>query len=226
MIEARDLEFSYKASQPILRGISLRIKSGVIALVGPNGAGKTTLLKTLAALYPPSKGSVLIDGLDPWSLLEEEAVRVRRKAVYVHEKPLTLRTTVFQNVAYGLMLRGINRDEAESRIKAVMDVLGIADLARENARHLSAGQTQLVALARAVVLEPTYLLLDEPTANLDSSKRKVAVDLIRRLAERGVAVLVATHDQLFALRFADRAILLEEGSVRQEGSPQEILDTL
>ncbi|RLG47591.1 MAG: amino acid ABC transporter ATP-binding protein, partial [Thermoproteota archaeon] len=142
----------------------------------------------------------------------------RSGVVYVHERPIVLRGTALDNVAYGLRVRGA--PDAEERALAAMEALGIDCLAREEARSLSAGQRQMVCLARALAVSPRHLLLDEPTANLDSENRRRVEEV---LSEFPGVVVVATHDRLLALRLAERAVLLEGGGVRAVGPPSEIV---
>lgn len=222
MIELERVEFSYGGGFK-LQSIDIRFSDGVTALVGPNGSGKTTLLKLAAGLHRPTRGEVLIDGVEVWGLPEGLRVEVRRKVVYVHENPVMLRGTVADNVAYGLRLRGLRGDEAEPRVRETLKLLGIEGLAMSPAAALSAGQKQRVALARAVAVKPRHLLLDEPTANLDSTGRRLFADLIRDLVAQGISITIATHDRLLALKLADKVIEMEDGRVVAEGRPEEVL---
>ncbi len=224
MIELRDIWFSYPGAEvPALRGVSLRFDEGAVAVVGPNGAGKTTLLKVASALYRPSQGRVMIDGVDPWSLDEDGRTEVRRTCVYLHERPVMLRGTVWENVAYPLRVRGLGRDEVEERVERALKLMGIRGLAGRRASQLSAGQLQRVALARAIVVEPRHILLDEPTANLDSHGRALLENLLRRLASQGTSIIFSTHDRFSAQRVAGRVVLMEDGVVVAEGEPEEVL---
>ncbi|HDD69200.1 MAG TPA: ABC transporter ATP-binding protein, partial [Candidatus Korarchaeota archaeon] len=171
MIELKDIYFSYDGER-VIRGASLSLGKECVALVGPNGSGKTTLLKIMAGIYRPDRGEVIIEGRNLWKLPEREAVRLRRKVVYVHERPIVLRGSVMYNATFGLRIRGT--EEASSRVIDLLKEVGIEDLSRD-ARTLSAGQAQLLALVRAIVVDPLYLLLDEPFANLDLDRRRTVL---------------------------------------------------
>ena len=225
MIKADSVWYSY-SDKAVLKGASLSIGNGITVLVGPNGAGKTTLLKVMAGIYRPDSGRVFIDEEDLWACPPPRRVELRRRVVYVHEKPIVLRGSVFFNVCYGLMLRGLDREEVRRRALEVMEKLGIKALAWKNARELSAGQAQLMVLARALAVEPKYLLLDEPLANLDKENRELVLGLLEVLKSKGLGVGVATHDKLLALRIADKIALMEEGRVVVEGSPRDLKDYL
>ncbi len=182
MIKLREVYFSYN-KEPVIKGVSLSLGNECIALAGPNGAGKTTILKLMAGIYRPKKGEVLIEGKNIWKLPEKEAITLRRKVVYVHEKPIVLRGSVLNNVIFGLELRGVSKEEARKKALKLMRKLGIDELADKDAKKLSAGQAQLLALARALIVEPSFLLLDEPMANLDWRRRKKVLELLKGLRE-------------------------------------------
>jgi len=181
----------------VLKNISLTIEpKEVVVITGHNGSGKTTLLKITSLIYRPVKGEVLVDSNDFWSLEEDEKLMIRRKVVYVHEKPILLKDTVLGNVAYGLRIRGIGNDELLRRCKEVLEELGIWGLKDFNAYKLSVGQTQLVAIARALVLNPEVLLLDEPYAHLDMKKKEVLTRVLSRRCREGMTLVIATHQRI------------------------------
>lgn len=222
MIELRSVYFSY-SNKDVLKDVNAIFEDGITAVIGPNGAGKTTMLKVSACMHRPKSGQVLIDGVDPWSLDERERLRVRRGTVYVHEMPAMLRGTVLDNVLYGLTLRGMRRHGAELEAMNAMKMLGIASLAGERAKSLSAGQRYRVAIARAIAVKPRNLLLDEPVANLDFEGRETLKEVLLEMKRNGMCVVFSTHDRLFALNVADKAILMESGSVVISGNPSEVL---
>ncbi|PUA33777.1 MAG: hypothetical protein B9J98_02210 [Candidatus Terraquivivens tikiterensis] len=222
MIELKRVSFAYPRScEDAIKNASLVFGPGVTAVIGPNGSGKTTLLKLAALLYRPRAGEVLIDGVSFWSMPDAAKVAFRRKVVYVHEKPIMLRGSVADNVAYGLRVRNLSSEDVAARVDEALEALGIKSLAREKAQALSIGQQQRVALARALAVRPKSLLLDEPTANLDKSGREEFMELIVGLAERGTCIAVATHDRLLALKLMDRAVIVENGTATLIENPEE-----
>jgi tungstate transport system ATP-binding protein len=189
----------------VLRVAQLDIMRGdVLAVVGPSGAGKSTLLRILGLLESPSAGRLTMDGreLDGAAPLE-----LRRRVTMVFQRPILLHGTVTHNVAYSLRLRGV-RDTAARTAQAIEQV-GLAHLARAQARTLSGGEMQRVALARAIVIQPDVLLLDEPTASLDpynvSLIEKIVTDLNRM---RGTTIVLVTQNIFQARRLAQRVLLL------------------
>ena len=201
----------------VLKNISLTIEpKEVVVITGHNGSGKTTLLKITSLIYRPVKGEVLVDSNDFWSLEEDEKLMIRRKVVYVHEKPILLKDTVLGNVAYGLRIRGVGNDELLRRCKEVLEELGIWGLKDFNAYKLSVGQTQLVAIARALVLNPEVLLLDEPYAHLDMRKKEVLTRVLSRRCREGMTLVIATHQRIDNTELSiGKEITLENGEVLQ-----------
>ncbi|HOX12623.1 MAG TPA: energy-coupling factor ABC transporter ATP-binding protein [Spirochaetia bacterium] len=207
ILSVRDLGFSY-GTREILSIPELDVRAGeTLALVGPNGSGKTTLLKLLNDLIRPSSGSILFEGRpaagDPG---------LRLRSVYVHQSPFLLAGTVYRNVAYGLRVRRVPEPEIRRRVEASLDLLGLAGFKRRDAKRLSGGETQRIALARALALEPELLLLDEPTAQTDRASGERIRTVLADLATRGGTTIVfSSHDAAFAEALADRAAFLEEG---------------
>lgn len=196
----------------------------VLAVVGPNGAGKSTLLQVMAALLAPDAGNVWFQGLRVDA--RRNPVAVRRRMAVVFQEPLLFDISVFENVASGLRLRGVARAERQARVQQWLARLGIAALARRPARTLSGGEARRTSLARALVLEPDLLLLDEPFAALDYPTRQALLAELPGLltAARTTAVLV-THDPMEALAVARRAVALREGRIVAEGAVRAVLET-
>jgi tungstate transport system ATP-binding protein len=209
----RDADMS--AVRPILAVDGLRVRRGdavtldvprlevvegeLLALLGPNGAGKSTLLRCLALLERPDAGTVTFRGR---ALAWKEAVAYRRRTAMLLQEPALLDTSVFENVAVGLRLRGVSGKEIRPRVERWLDHLGIAHLARRAARTLSGGEARRVSLARALVLEPEVLFLDEPA----------------------ITAVLVTHDQTEARALADRVAIMIRGSVREVGYVADVLD--
>jgi tungstate transport system ATP-binding protein len=187
----------------------LHIQRGeVFALLGPTGAGKSTLLRLLAGLEPPGSGEIRFESQG--FLADSLSTSSRRRITLVHQRPLLLTGTVRLNVEYGLRLRGAR--EVFSKTEAMLDRLGLRELASQSAQTLSGGQVQLVALARSLVIEPEVLLLDEPTANLDPASVSLVEETIRDVQrERSMTIVWATHNLFQARRMATRTALILNG---------------
>lgn len=192
---------------------SLDILSGrIYAVSGQNGSGKTTLLSILALLLEPRSGSLRLQGMEASRGPELQALR--RRVTLIHQKPVLFHTTVWNNVSYGLRAAGLPGKEIRNRTGAILDRLGLSGLAHRQARKLSGGEAQRAVLARGLVLETPILLLDEPTSFLDESFRPLLFEELRRAnSERGVTIVMATHDMRFISSLAQEVIYLEEGKV-------------
>jgi len=201
---------------------SLEIHRGeVLAIIGPNGAGKSTLLQSLACLREPTSGVLQFDGqtVD----LHHPPLTFRRRLAVVFQEPLLFDATVFENVASGLKLRGVARTTIRERVLPGLEQLNIAHLAQRQARTLSGGEAQRVSLARAFVLDPDLLLLDEPFSALDPLTRESLLDTFHRLQRKTqVTTLFVTHDRLEALRLGSRVAVLDEGNIVQIGTLEEV----
>lgn len=180
----------------------------VTCLLGPTGSGKSTLLRLLAALDEPDAGEVFYDGA-PF-LASRLSLETQRRVTLVHQRPLLLTATVMANVCYGLRLRGLQPPYPQAA--ALLERLGLASQARQMAGTLSGGQTQLVALARALVIKPDVLLLDEPTANLDPAHVQLVEEVLGEFQQSQRRTIVwATHNMFQARRVADHVALLLGG---------------
>lgn len=209
--ELRNLAKDY-AGRRVLDVESLDIQRGeVLALVGPSGSGKSTLLRLLNFLEFPTAGTISFEG-QRFQAGQEMPLELRRKVTTVFQRPMLLDRSVWDNVNYGLRLRGSNH--SKGKIQVSLEEVGLAALARQRARTLSGGEAQRVALARAMVLEPDVLLLDEPTANLDPYNVGLIETIIRRINEQhGTTLVLVTHNVFQAKRLASRTGFLLEGKV-------------
>lgn len=195
----------------------------VLALVGPNGAGKSTLLLTLACLLKPSRGRFSFNGREIDAGRGD--VEYRRRIAMVFQEPLLFDATVFDNVAAGLKIRGVGREELGRVVPGYLELFGIAHLAKRSARKLSGGETQRTSLARAFVTKPEIVFLDEPFSALDPPTREALIgDLERILHETHTTAVASTHDQTEALRLADRMAVMNGGRIAQIGSVAEVIN--
>jgi putative ABC transport system ATP-binding protein len=205
VLETQDLVIA-RSGRVIARGIDLRVQAGeVVALVGPSGIGKSSLLRCLVRLDEPAGGRVLVDGRDAREL---DPCVLRRRVGLVMQAPVMLPGDVRANLAYGLTAR--NADAFAGALTATGLEPGFLD---RPARELSGGETARVAVARALVRDPGALLLDEPTAALDREAAAPIEQLVRALAERGLAVLIVTHDEPQAARVAHRTARFTAGGL-------------
>jgi sulfate transport system ATP-binding protein len=209
---------------PALRGVDLKIASGeLLALLGPSGSGKTTLLRTLAGLEEPDTGRILFGERDATRLSQRE----RRVGLVFQHYALFPHLSVFENVAFGLRSRRRSerpaRAEIQRRVLELLERMQIGELRERLPDQLSGGQKQRVALARAMAIEPSVLLLDEPFGALDA---KVRIELRRWLRhihdETGYTTVFVTHDQEEALELADRVVVMREGRIQQDGTPEHV----
>lgn len=222
MIETTGLTHSY-GGQQILKGLSLSIGRGeVFAIIGPTGAGKTTLLRILDLLEVPDSGQIRFDGQRVPSS-GGERLRIRRRMSFIHQKPQVFNSSVYDNVACGLRWRGEDKDRIAEKVAHMLEMVGLEGYSSRNARTLSGGEAQRVALARSLILEPELLLLDEPTANLDPVSTAKIEQLIAHVArQRNTTMVMATHDMAQGQQLADRMGVLLDGRLAQTGNSTDI----
>ncbi|WP_334158115.1 ABC transporter ATP-binding protein [Oryzomicrobium sp.] len=224
-LDVSDLHLSY-GTNPILKGVSMQLNQGeVVSLLGPSGSGKTTLLRAVAGLEQPHQGTIRIgeravfDGAGKVEVPAEG----RNLGLVFQSYALWPHKTVAANVAYGLKLRKVPGAEIGERVAAVLGQLGLGHLVERYPHQLSGGQQQRVAIARALVYNPPVILLDEPLSNLDAKMREEARAWLRELILKlQLSALVVTHDQAEAMAMSDRILLLSQGRIEQQGTPQEM----
>jgi sulfate transport system ATP-binding protein len=220
-IELSAIHYRYGGT-PALDGIDLAIESGeLLALLGPSGCGKTTLLRTIAGLEFPDRGRVLFEGRDVTAL----SARKRHVGFVFQHYALFNHLTVFENVAFGLRVRGWfrrpRREDLQRRVRELLELVQLGDLAQRYPAQLSGGQRQRVALARALAVEPQILLLDEPFGALDARVRSDLRRWLRGLHDRiHVTSVFVTHDQEEAFELADRIAVMNKGRIEQLADPE------
>ena len=220
LLESRELSLS-RGKREVLHGISVALGEGeILALIGPNGAGKSTLLQALAGLLPYNRGEIFFKGRSVKNLLS-----YRRKLAVVFQDPLLVDATVWENVILGLRYRNMGKKEINRLVNEWLERLGISALAKRKARELSGGESQRVSIARALVLKPEILFLDEPFANLDVlTRQRIREELGVILKEEKITAVMVTHDFEELPMFANRVAAIEEGCVVQNGGVEEILN--
>jgi tungstate transport system ATP-binding protein len=208
---------------PVLRIPFLAIPEGeILSIIGPNGAGKSTLLQTLCSLLP-FRGEILFRGREIGT--ELPVLRYRRRLAMVLQEPLLFSTTVYDNVASGLRIRGMKRSDVGPTVMGALERFGIADLKERSARTLSGGEARKVSLARAMATNPEVLFLDEPFSALDPIIREELIeDLERVLRQTRTTTVFVTHDRQEALRLSTRIGVMKSGEIIQVGSPEDIMD--
>ncbi|SHE91798.1 carbohydrate ABC transporter ATP-binding protein, CUT1 family (TC 3.A.1.1.-) [Desulfofundulus australicus DSM 11792] len=220
ILEVHDLQFK-RGNREILNIERFSLQEGeTIALIGPNGAGKSTFLQVMALLLKPTRGTVAFRGVPVTS---RNALAIRRRMAVVFQEPLLLNTTVYDNVATGLKLRGVPREEIKKRVGRWLELLDIAHLAGRRSHQLSGGEAQRVSLARAFALEPDVLFLDEPFSALDFPTRlSLLNELDRLLKETGITAVFVTHDFSEVPYLTDRVAVLKNGRLVKTGTFEEI----
>jgi putative spermidine/putrescine transport system ATP-binding protein len=221
-IELRNLAKSFGATK-VVNDLSFSLEKGeMIALLGPSGCGKTTTLRMVAGFIAPTSGAILVRGQDVTRLPPHK----RDSGLVFQNYALFPHMTVTENIAFGLNRRGIARDEQKARIGAMIEKLKLPGLEQRYPKQLSGGQQQRVAVARALVINPAILLLDEPFSNLDAKLREsTGIELRRIQRELGLTSIFVTHDQNEAMAIADKIAVMNGGVIEQLGSASEIYET-
>lgn len=222
IVRLKDIAKHYGDRQ-VLDMAALDIRRGKItALVGPSGSGKSTFLKIINGIENPCRGSLELDG---------EAIRfgktlpleTRRKMILVFQKSVLFNRSVYDNIAYGLQIRGTEKSIISERVWNILELTGLKDKAHQRALTLSGGEAQRVALARALVTEPRLLLLDEPTSDLDPGNVAVIEKLIRHARDTvHASVVMVTHNMHQARRLADDIVFILNGQVVETGTPDKL----
>jgi tungstate transport system ATP-binding protein len=223
ILETHDLQV-VRGGVPVLDVSSFSVHDAeIVCLIGPNGAGKTTLLQALSCLLRPRSGEIIFRGQKIGS--DYPVLQYRRRIAMVFQEALLFDTTVYNNVASGLKLRGLNGEKIRESVEEQLERFGISHLRDRSARKLSGGEAQRTSLARAFAIRPEVLFLDEPFASLDQPSRESLMDDLHRVLKKTATIaLFATHDRVEALRLANRIAVMDEGRVVQVGSPAEIMN--
>jgi len=220
VLEILDLGYTYPDGHPVLGGLNLTVRRGErVALLGPNGAGKTTLVLHLNGILSPTTGTVLVDGLPVGrSTLRE----IRRRVGIVFQDPddQLFSATVRDDVAFGPANLGVRGAELAATVGSALNSVGVAELADRPPHHLSFGQRRRVAAATVLSMQPSLLVLDEPSANLDPAARREFAGTVQRL---GLTTLMVTHDLLYAWQLCPRSVILDHGRIVADGPTTELL---
>ncbi|HIP89896.1 MAG TPA: ABC transporter ATP-binding protein [Thermococcus paralvinellae] len=221
-VRAVNLTKSYKDVRA-LDGVSLEIRKGeIFCIMGHSGAGKTTLLRIFALLEKPDSGEYYFDGIKvTWNGHGD----LRKSITMVFQTPVMFNTTVFKNVAYGLMIRGHSKTRIERKVREVLELVRLKGYENRKAKTLSGGEKQRVAIARAIVIEPKLLLMDEPTANLDPTNSAIIEDIIREIVrEKETTMVFSTHNMFQAKRLAHRVAHMYGGKIIEVGNTKDVFE--
>ncbi len=221
MLEVRNLTKDYE-NKPLLKGVSFEVGKGeLVCLLGSSGSGKSTILRIIAGLEAPESGAVLWQGQD----LRDVPTHKRGFGLMFQDYALFPHKTVAQNIAFGLQLQGLKEEEISRRVQAGLESIRMQSFADRPITELSGGEQQRVALARALAPSPNLLMLDEPLGALDHTLRTQLIQELRAILHQSqIPVIYVTHDREEAFGLADRLVILHDGVILQQGTPQELFE--
>ena len=219
MIEFLDVVKSYSVGNKALDGVSMTIEDGEFAfLVGPSGSGKSTIIKLITGELKPTSGSVHVNGYSLERIRKREIPCLRRTVGVVFQDFRLIETkTVYDNVAFAMRVVGAREREIRERVPYVLDLVGLDTKSRRHPGELSGGEQQRLAIARALVNNPSTIIADEPTGNLDPARSYEIMMLLQEINNLGTTVLVVTHEMNLVEEFAKRVIVLDEGKIVDDG---------
>ena len=219
MIQFTDVVKSYTEGNTALNGVSLQIEDGeFVFLVGPSGSGKSTIMKIITGELRPTSGQVHVNGYNLESIRKRDIPYMRRTlGVVFQDFRLIPNMTVYDNVAYAMRVIGAREAEIKERVPYVMDLVGLTGKERRRPTEMSGGEQQRLAIARALVNNPSTIIADEPTGNLDPDRSLELMSLLQEINNLGTTVLVVTHEQELVRRFDKRVIAIDDGMVISDG---------
>lgn len=224
VLALENVHYIYEDGTEALKGIDLHVRRGEkLAIMGANGSGKSTLFLTLNGVRKPTSGQVLIHGV-PVNYSRKGLLDLRKRVGIVFQDPdnQLFSASVMQEISFGALNLGIPESEARTRVEEVMEELNITPFREKPTHFLSGGQKKRVSIADILVMDPEIIILDEPAAALDPKHARMIDRIIDELGERGITVILSTHDVNKALIWADRVVLLDDGQVIGNGTPEEI----
>lgn len=218
IIEFKNVTKIYPPATPVLQDISFAVKKGeFVSIVGKSGAGKTTLLRLILGLEAPTYGDILFDGRNINRISNAELQKIRRRigVIYQDYKLLSTRT-VYENVAYIMEVEGKDNDEIDTEVPKVLEAIGLKEKLYHFPRELSGGEQQRLAIARALVSNPDFIIADEPTGNLDPYNSYEVISFLEKINQSGKTVVLSTHDREIINRLNKRVIVIENGKVLRD----------
>ena len=219
MIEFSEVTKSYTVGTHALRGIDLQIEDGeFVFLVGPSGSGKSTIIKLITGELKPTSGTVHVNGYSLERIRKREIPYLRRTVGVVFQDFRLIETkTVYENVAFAMRIIGAQEQEIRTRVPYVLELVGLETKSRRHPNELSGGEQQRLAIARALVNNPSTIIADEPTGNLDPARSLEIMSLLQEINSLGTTILVVTHEKDLVERFAKRVVVLNEGLIVSDG---------
>ena len=219
MIEFTDVVKSYSVGNRALKGVSMQIEDGEFAfLVGPSGSGKSTIIKLITGELKPSSGTVHVNGYSLERIRKREIPYLRRTVGVVFQDFRLIATkTVYENMAFAMRAVGAKKKEIEERVPYILELVGMEDKAHRHPNELSGGEKQRLAIARALVNNPSTIIADEPTGNLDPARSMEIMTLLQEINNLGTTMLVVTHAQDLVERFNKRTIVINDGLIVSDG---------
>lgn len=219
-LEVKDLVKSYNGKTKVLKDISFTIKNGdLVSILGPSGCGKTTTLRIIAGLISATEGQILVNDKD----VGKVPVYKRNFGMVFQSYALFPHMTVFNNVAFGLKMKKLSKNEIQKKVNQILKITGLSELSSRYPKELSGGQQQRVSLARSLVVNPQLLLMDEPLSNLDAKLRTKMRSEIRDLQKKlKMTVLFVTHDQRECFAISDKVLIMKDGRIDQYDTPENI----
>jgi cobalt/nickel transport system ATP-binding protein len=224
IIKVRDLQFSYEDGEKALQGVNLDIKKGQkVVFMGANGSGKSTFFLCLNGIHKPQAGEIQFNETKiQYSKKGLQELRSKVGIVFQDPDHQLFSSSVYQEISFGILNLGVSNDIAKAAIDSVINELEITPFSTKPTHALSGGEKKQVAIADILVMNPEVIILDEPAASLDPKHTEIVHSLIEKLADKGITVIISTHDVEFAYEFADEIILFSDGKVLAHGAPQEL----
>lgn len=224
ILEIDKITYTYSDGTKALNGVSLTVRQGEkLAFIGGNGSGKSTLFLCLNGILRPQSGTINYKG-KPVIYKRKELLELRSKVGIVFQDPdnQLFAASVYQEISFGACNLALSQEEVKRRVDSVIEELGITPFSQKPTHALSGGQKKQVALADILVMEPEVLIMDEPVSALDPLHTKLLNEKLEELPNKGITVIVATHDMNFALEWADRIVILKDGNIIRDGNPADI----
>ena len=226
MIEFTDVVKSYEQGNKALNGVSMQIEDGeFVFLVGPSGSGKSTIIKLITGELKPTSGTVHVNGYSLERIRKREIPFLRRTVGVVFQDFRQIdNMTVYENVAFAMRVIGAKESEIKERVPYVLDLVGLENKTNRRPGELSGGEQQRLAIARALVNNPSTIIADEPTGNLDPARALEIMELLQEINNLGTTLLVVTHAQNLVNQFGNRVISLDEGLIVSDGLEEEAIN--